>query len=480
MLSSHLEKKHWFNVGVRFVTDVLLFGVAFLVAMQLRFQEAWWEEWWLKATIYWFGILIGSLVFASSIYICGLYHLQERWRSHLKRTFVLAILLVAATFIMMGASYLAVLSVMGRGVMLIGVVLSYIAVWLHHVALNHWRWHKPERVALIVGSQEDETDAQNLLATGGQEYLELAGVILDQGYKLEGDFPVLGTVGELGEITERERLDRILCTNRSVADPSLYRQFCQLRYLGAAVMPVIGIYEEFYQFCPVHLLSAEWLLDASTAPQLFYLRKIKRGFDVAVSFLGLLLLWPVLLLAMLAVKLTSRGPVFFRQTRLGRFGEPFTVVKLRTMTAGAETNGAEWSGKGDPRVTLIGRFLRRYRIDEIPQFFNVLRGDMSFVGPRPERPEFSAELSRQIPFFEERLLVRPGMTGWAQVNYPYGNSIDDARRKLEYELYYIKHMSLFLDLFILLDTIRIIVLGGSRRPAELPLAQPHSKAEVQP
>jgi lipopolysaccharide/colanic/teichoic acid biosynthesis glycosyltransferase len=188
---------------------------------------------------------------------------------------------------------------------------------------------------------------------------------------------------------------------------------------------------------------------------------VKRAFDIMTSLVGLVLLGPIMVLGMIAVKLTSKGPVFYRQTRLGRFGKSFEVLKLRSMVVDAERDGAQWSAAGnDPRSTRVGRVLRRYRIDEIPQLINVFRGEMSFVGPRPERPEFFKKLVREIPYFQERLLVQPGLTGWAQVNYPYGSTTDDARRKLEYDLYYMKHMSVFLDVFILLDTFSIIVRGG--------------------
>jgi lipopolysaccharide/colanic/teichoic acid biosynthesis glycosyltransferase len=167
---------------------------------------------------------------------------------------------------------------------------------------------------------------------------------------------------------------------------------------------------------------------------------------------------------MVLVRLTSQGPIFYRQVRSGRYGKDFEVLKLRTMRVDAEAHGAQWaSGRKDSRLTPVGGLLRTFRIDEIPQLWNILQGDMSFVGPRPERPEFVETLSAEIPFFEERLLVQPGLTGWAQVCYPYGASVDDARRKLEYDLYYMKHMSLMLDLFILLDTVRTVVRGGAQR-----------------
>jgi exopolysaccharide biosynthesis polyprenyl glycosylphosphotransferase len=271
---------------------------------------------------------------------------------------------------------------------------------------------------------------------------------------------VLGRVSSLSEIVRRENVSRILCTNKSIIDPTMCRQFCELRYSGVTVMPLISLFEEVHQLVPLELISPEWLLNASGLPHMLYIKKLKRGFDIVTSLAGLIFLGPFMLLGMLALKLTSSGPVFYRQTRCGRFGKTFQVIKLRTMRMDAEKDGAVWAQKDDPRVTPIGSFLRKYRVDEIPQLINVLRGEMSFVGPRPERPEFIQELAHKIPYYQERLMVQPGITGWAQVNYPYGATVEDARRKLEYDLYYTKNMKLFLDVFILLDTVRIILRGG--------------------
>lgn len=183
----------------------------------------------------------------------------------------------------------------------------------------------------------------------------------------------------------------------------------------------------------------------------------KRVFDVTASALLLLLTAPVILLFALLVKLDSRGPAFFRQTRVGLYGEKFDVIKLRSMRTDAEAAGAQWASKNDPRVTRIGRFIRKVRIDELPQAWTVLKGEMSFVGPRPERPEFVADLEEQLPYYAERHMVKPGITGWAQVNYPYGASIEDSRHKLEYDLYYAKNYTPFLDLLIILQTLRVVL-----------------------
>lgn len=179
--------------------------------------------------------------------------------------------------------------------------------------------------------------------------------------------------------------------------------------------------------------------------------------SLCAAAVGLLLCLPFFPFVALAVKLSSKGPIFFRQARVGMGGRVFQVVKFRTMFTDAEAGGAKWATKNDPRVTKVGMFLRKTRIDEVPQLWNVLRGDMGFVGPRPERPEFTAWLTQELPFYYLRTLIRPGLTGWAQVRYSYGASLAETKEKLEYDLYYIKHMSLGLDLLIMFETVKTIL-----------------------
>jgi sugar transferase (PEP-CTERM system associated) len=190
----------------------------------------------------------------------------------------------------------------------------------------------------------------------------------------------------------------------------------------------------------------------------------KRLFDIAASLILLALTLPLIVLGAIAVKLESKGPAFYRQRRVGLYGQGFDIVKLRSMRQDAEVGGkAVWAEKDDPRITRVGRFIRKVRIDELPQCWSVLKGEMSFVGPRPERPQFVEDLEQQIPYFAERHMVKPGITGWAQINYPYGASIDDSRHKLEYDLYYAKNYSPFLDLLILLQTIRVVLFPEGAR-----------------
>ncbi|OZA93228.1 MAG: sugar transferase [Erythrobacter sp. 34-65-8] len=189
----------------------------------------------------------------------------------------------------------------------------------------------------------------------------------------------------------------------------------------------------------------------------------KRVFDILASGLLLLLTLPVIALFAVLVKLDSKGPAFFRQQRVGLYGETFEVIKLRSMRTDAEKDGVKWAEKNDPRITRLGRFIRKVRIDELPQTWSVLKGEMSFVGPRPEVPKFVAELEEHLPYYAERHMVKPGITGWAQINYPYGASVEDSRNKLEYDLYYAKNYTPFLDLLILLQTLRVVLWSEGAR-----------------
>ncbi|MEM7256482.1 MAG: exopolysaccharide biosynthesis polyprenyl glycosylphosphotransferase [Pseudomonadota bacterium] len=218
--------------------------------------------------------------------------------------------------------------------------------------------------------------------------------------------------------------------------------------------------EKLYQRIPNDHINAKWIIDCLAEQTVIYNSAVKRAIDIIVASIALVLLSPVMLIAAIAVKLDSPGPIIFRQTRVGQFGELFTMFKIRTMVQHAEANGAQWAQKSDARVTKVGQFLRRSRIDEGPQLVNVLMGNMSLVGPRPERPEFTRELETRIPFFVHRVLVKPGITGWAQVNAGYAATEAEAATKLSFDLYYVKNMSFGLDLRVLLRTISSFASGA--------------------
>jgi sugar transferase (PEP-CTERM system associated) len=233
-----------------------------------------------------------------------------------------------------------------------------------------------------------------------------------------------------------------------------------LKCRGLRVQDGVEVYEAITGKVPIESVRSGWLLFSPGCHASRFHLIYKRAASVLVSIVGLLLCLPLLPFIILVIKLTSRGPVFYRQKRVGRDGVVYFCYKFRTMRADAEADtGPTWAGDDDPRITSVGRFLRQSRMDEIPQLWNVLRGDMSLVGPRPERPEFVTALNKEIPYYHLRQTIRPGITGWAQVRYKYGSSIEDSKEKLRYDLFYIKNMSAGLDLLILLHTFKVILLG---------------------
>jgi exopolysaccharide biosynthesis polyprenyl glycosylphosphotransferase len=250
----------------------------------------------------------------------------------------------------------------------------------------------------------------------------------------------------------------ILAVTRNVIDNPILREFAyQLLRTGVNVIEFSHLYEQLTGKIPVSVINEGWFLNSFQEFDKRGFEIAKRLCDVTTAFLLGIGILPIFLLVALAVKLDSLGPVLFRQQRMGKDGRVFEIIKIRTMVQDAERHGPQWAVKGDNRVTRLGGLLRKIRFDELPQLWNVLKGEMSLLGPRPERPEFVKELAQTIPFFEARHLVKPGLTGWAQINFRYGASVEEAKEKLQYDLFYIKNRSISLDLSILLKTVGTIL-----------------------
>jgi sugar transferase (PEP-CTERM system associated) len=242
------------------------------------------------------------------------------------------------------------------------------------------------------------------------------------------------------------------------------RQLLDCKLDGVRVMDLASFYEREKGLLKIDNVRASWLIFGQGFDQGATRDVVKRLFDIVVSLALLMAALPILLVTMIAIVVESGWPVFYRQERVGQGGKPFQIIKLRSMRQDAEKDGKpRWAGANDDRVTRVGRFIRMTRIDELPQLYNVLRGDMSFVGPRPERPYFVGQLIDEIPYYDVRHSVKPGVTGWSQVRYPYGASVEDALAKLQYDLYYVKNHSLFLDLLILAETAQVVLLGKGAR-----------------
>lgn len=262
----------------------------------------------------------------------------------------------------------------------------------------------------------------------------------------------------------RERTDKIVVSLSERRGAFPLSEVLNCKFSGIEVIDAPSFYEQLTGKLMIENITPSWFIFSDGFRRTGFGRIMKRSADVALSLVGIILVLPLLPFVALGIKVTSPGPILFRQVRVGQGDRPFVLYKFRSMRADAEkASGAVWAQKDDPRVTRFGKFLRTSRLDELPQLYNVLRGDMSLVGPRPERPEFVDKLKEVIPYYSERHFVKPGVTGWAQVKYPYGASVDDAIEKLRYDLYYIKNMSMLLDIIIVLETIKVVLFGrGSR------------------
>ena len=276
--------------------------------------------------------------------------------------------------------------------------------------------------------------------------------------------PVFAGPEGLRRVVAEQSVSEIVLATRGKIKGPLFRALVDCQEAGADVVGMSTVYERLLQRIPINNLQSDWMFTSLVdAVRLHDASRLAKGtLDIIGGLVGTLIFLLAVPLLGPAIWLNTGRPVLFRQLRIGRGNEPFRLIKFRTMVQDAERDGPRWAGANDRRVTLLGRFLRRSRLDEIPQFLNVLKGDMSLVGPRPERPEFVAELEQTIPFYRTRLMVRPGLTGWAQVNYRYGDSVTDAALKLEYDLYYIKHRSLLFDLAILVRTVKTILTFRGR------------------
>lgn len=311
-------------------------------------------------------------------------------------------------------------------------------------------------VGLVRNGADDATDAVILVGRGPMAAIIASTIEARAGSKRHAPILRATTLAETASLVRDARCDEVI-----VAGPShpLYRELVDARGHRPAVISGAEKIETLLGRIPVELASQDaWLARLGTTHSLDpAIARAKRTFDLVFSFAVGLTILPVFPLIALAIKLDSRGPVFYSQERIGLGGRRFRIYKFRTMRQDAEANGAVWAQERDPRVTRVGRVMRLTRLDELPQLWNVLRGEMAVVGPRPERPEFTEMLAREIPGYDLRHTVKPGLTGWAQVCYRYASSVRDTRAKVEYDLYYVKHCSLVMDAKILLKTVKVVL-----------------------
>jgi len=341
-------------------------------------------------------------------------------------------------------------------------------IFIRYILLRQSVLSSMTRKILIVGNgREAQTLARQIIEKHATAY-SIAGF-----YKTEGaDQNAIHLPGKvfdssisLEQVVLDTKVDEIIVAVREHRGGVLpIRQLLECRILGTPVHNQTTFFERLKGEVPLESMKASWLIYGTGFTQGQLRALAKRLFDIFSAITLLFLFWPIMLLTALAIKIEDRGPVFFQQERVGLFGKTFLCLKFRSMRTDAEKDGvARWASTNDNRITRVGSFIRKTRIDELPQLINVLRGEMSMVGPRPERPTFVDMLEKDIPFYAIRHSVKPGVTGWAQVRYAYGASIEDAKRKLQFDLYYVKNNSVFLDFFILFETVRVVIFGEGAR-----------------
>jgi len=374
----------------------------------------------------------------------------------------------AAAVVMTMLFYVVPESVLGRGIMALAFSFSFLgsclARWVFFRIIDH---EALKRRVLVLGSGSRALEVEALqLKMGRRATFELVGFVrCGDGQPKSIRAPVLADCSALLELVHKYRIDEIVVGVRDRRNGHVSMQdLLQCKLDGISVVDLPTFFEKETGFIELMTLSKSWLVFSDGFYKNIRQRVFKQAFDVVVSMLMLVTTFPVMLLAAMAILVESGMPIFYRQKRIGERGRAFDILKFRSMRVDAEQDGiARWAGQDDPRITRVGRFLRKSRIDELPQLFNVLRGDMSFVGPRPERPPFVKDLSREIPVYPTRHAVKPGITGWAQIQYPYGASVEDAAKKLQFDLYYVKNHSLFLDLVILFQTAQVVLFGKGAR-----------------
>ena len=448
-----------FNVYYPVRTLVLLIGEALIVwtSFLLGAVYAFREDSYL--VLNYEGGYLKICVVTAVVLICShWFDLYDMARLNTKGELYFRLLMVPGllAFVLAAVSYVRPNYLLGNGSSEVGLLILTVALLGWRLGYT-WLVQLPilvERV-YVLGTGER---AQRLVQ-GLRNNPEIGVEVASWTGKLEGAVTRESVATHLMDIVRKERVHRVIVAMPDRRGTIPMQQLLELKMHGIKVEEAASWLEKMSGKIEVENLYPSWIVFGEGFRRGGTFRLVRRIVSLAISLIGLVLALPLLPLIMLAVRLDSKGPIFYTQTRVGKGGRIFKVVKFRTMRADAETlSGPQWASNNDPRVTRVGRFLRTSRLDEIPQMWCVLKGDMAFVGPRPERPEFVEMLSKEIPYYGVRHMVRPGVTGWAQVKYKYGSTVEDSREKLQYDLFYIKNASIGLDLAIMFLTVKTVLL----------------------
>jgi len=450
------------------IVDVLMALAAPFAATVMRFgyQEA-------ASSLAESSTYLTEIVFVLEILFAS--HLMDTYdfdRNTRKREIIINTLLGTATsFFLLSITYYMYPGIMlGRGILLVSIAIFAVLQYCWHVVFylagHHAR--RFSRRVLVLGTGSLASQVGEFCSSGNSNFTLAGYALCNCNGAMENDreniaIPhdlIVGSADDLLAATHQAQANIIVVALSERRGVFPLRDVLRCKLNGIEIMDAPSFYELVYGKLMLEHITPSWIIFSSGFRRSIYFNMFKRYVDIVLSLAGLTLTLPFFPIIALAIKLDSPGPVFFKQIRVGNKEKMFNLYKFRSMRQDAEEkSGAIWAAKNDPRVTRLGSFIRKSRIDEIPQLYNVLKGDMSFVGPRPERPEFVEKLKQVIPYYSKRHFIKPGVTGWAQVRYPYGASVEDAIEKLRYDLFYIKNLSPFLDTLIFFETIKVVLFG---------------------
>ncbi|HEX8772186.1 MAG TPA: TIGR03013 family XrtA/PEP-CTERM system glycosyltransferase [Pyrinomonadaceae bacterium] len=448
------------------IVEAMLLFVAMITAVYVRLGVLGAEEQLLRSYGF-YKIALATFFCLSAFYLYDLYDyvvMRDRRELVLRLIQALGLAWVALALVIYALPQMLI----GRGVSSIALPLALTLMVTWRVTI-HWFLGHPdigERV-LIVGSGASAVEiAREALARRDVGYRIIGFVDTDPALvgKSLINPRVIGLTSELDVLVKRENVDRIVVALGERRGQFPTDQLLDLSLSGnVSIEECASFYERLTGRVHLDMMRPSWLIFSGRGRQKRLSAFTRAVMHRSVALIGAILSLPFALVTAVLIKLESRGPILYKQERVGKNGQPFVLMKFRSMRVDAEKNGPTWAKTDDDRATRVGRIIRKIRVDEIPQFWNILKGEMSFVGPRPERPHFVKQLAQEIPYYEQRHLIAPGLTGWAQIKYPYGSSIEDARQKLQYDLYYIKNQTLGLDAAILFETVKTILFGRGAR-----------------
>ena len=444
---------------------MLLFG-GLIVAVYVRLGAVDAEDALIERNGF-YKAALATVFCLASFYLLDLYDFVVM---HDRRELVLRLLqALGLAWVALALIFYALPQVMiGRGVSFISLPLALLLMVSWRLAI-HWVLGHPEigERILIVGSGPFAVEIARETLGRPDAGFRVVGFV-DNDPALVGKSlinpKVIGLTSELGSLVRSEHIDRIVVAIGDRRGQFPTQELLRLSLSGdVSIEESASFYERLTGRVLLDLIRPSWLIFSSRGRRARLNELASATMHRAVALLGAILSLPIVIVTAILIKIESRGPVLYKQERVGKNGRVFTLMKFRSMRVDAEKDGPVWAKTEDERMTRVGGIIRKIRVDEIPQFWNILCGDMNFVGPRPERPHFIAQLAQEIPFYEQRHLIAPGLTGWAQIKYPYGASIEDAKQKLAYDLYYIKNQSITLDATIMFETIKTILLGRGGR-----------------